>query len=313
MMTMSSKKEMRAEIVRNQHALKEQLADLYVKLKDDTLTVGQRERLDQAIRSIKRNLEPKTRAVCKHFGLPTDSELIRRGVVPALLAFVMGSLLGCVTKSTHTECDRQVNSQTRGAAEVAEKSIGKIRSEFQEGSDGWTMLGLGLSAIADIKANADQQEKIHGAPETTAAYSPDAARKARERSTKEHESGGLGGTLLAVGGVAVGVAGALAGMPWLSRMFPQLTGAIGKAAEVGRRIVAFARERFEEKGMPDAAKELLKVASEENADYGIQDFQKKKADALEEKLGLDLKVKLADPAPAPMPTPTPTPVDELKS
>lgn len=75
-------------------------------------------------------------------------------------------------------------------------------------------------------------------------------------------------------------------------MFPKLTGAIGRAAEVGTRIVAFTREKLEEKGMPEAAKELLKVAKEENADYGIQNFQKRRADALEEQLGMDLKVKL---------------------
>jgi hypothetical protein len=78
-MEMASNKEMREEIARNQHALKEKLADLYIQIKDDSLTEEQRGRLARAIREIKGNLEPKTRAVCRQFGIPTDSEILRMG------------------------------------------------------------------------------------------------------------------------------------------------------------------------------------------------------------------------------------------
>lgn len=84
-------------------------------------------------------------------------------VALAMMALAL-AVEGCVTKSSHTEGDRQVNAQTHGAAEAAESAMTEARAELAQGSRGWTMLGLGLQAIADVKANAAQQEKVHGPP-----------------------------------------------------------------------------------------------------------------------------------------------------
>ena len=74
---MSTQKKMREEIDENQRVMKERLVELYTKLKAGGLTDLERDQLARAINEIKQNLEPKTRAVCKHFGIPTDSEVMR--------------------------------------------------------------------------------------------------------------------------------------------------------------------------------------------------------------------------------------------
>ena len=74
---MSTQKKMRKEIDENQRAMKEKLVELYTKLRAGGLTDEERGKLGLAIDQIKQNLEPKTRAVCRHFGIPTDSEVMR--------------------------------------------------------------------------------------------------------------------------------------------------------------------------------------------------------------------------------------------
>jgi hypothetical protein len=74
-----SQEEIRREIAKNQETLKTQLADLYLKINSGDLSVEEKAKLDEAIRAIKKELEPKTRAVCKQFGIPTDSEVMRMG------------------------------------------------------------------------------------------------------------------------------------------------------------------------------------------------------------------------------------------
>lgn len=76
---MSTQKKIREEIDEVQLQLKARLVELYEKIKTGTLSQEESLKLETAILEIKRELEPKTRAVCKHFGLPTDSELIRLG------------------------------------------------------------------------------------------------------------------------------------------------------------------------------------------------------------------------------------------
>ena len=83
-------------------------------------------------------------------------------------------------------------------------------------------------------------------------------------------------------------------MPWLAGLFPVLAGKVGKLAEAGVKIIAFAREKAEKQGGSLEVKDLLQIAKEENVLAGVQKLATKKADALEEKLGLDFKVKLAD-------------------
>ena len=74
---MSTQKKIREEIDRNQQEMKARLVELYTKLKAGDLTDEERGKLAAAIQEIKGNLEPKTRAACRHFGIPTDSELMR--------------------------------------------------------------------------------------------------------------------------------------------------------------------------------------------------------------------------------------------
>ena len=74
---MSTQKKMREEIDKNQQELKGKMVELYTKLRSGDLTDEERNKLTLAINEIKSSLEPKTRAACKHFGIPTDSEVMR--------------------------------------------------------------------------------------------------------------------------------------------------------------------------------------------------------------------------------------------
>ena len=74
---MSTQKKMREEIDKNQQELKGKLVELYTKLRSGGLTDAERGKLTLAINEIKSRPEPKTRAACKHFGIPTDSEVMR--------------------------------------------------------------------------------------------------------------------------------------------------------------------------------------------------------------------------------------------
>ena len=221
--------------------------------------------------------------------------------LPTILALVLGGL-GCVTKSTHTEGDRQVNAQTRGAAEAVEKSVEQVRSTLPEGSEGWTMLGLGLRALSDVKANSDQQEQVHGAPKESKPYTAENAKAARERSTQEHSESGLTKILIGAGSVVATAVGAWFGMPWLAGIFPKLAGVWGKVGQTGIQIVTQLRKEAEAGGSI-TPKRILEVAKEYNVTAGVQDLVSKEATALEEKLGYTPTIKLDAPTTAPTPTP----------
>lgn len=79
---MSTQKKLRREIDETQVALKARLVELYGKIRSGELSEEEAAKLETAIREIKGELEPKTRAACKHFGIPTDSELLRAGRIP---------------------------------------------------------------------------------------------------------------------------------------------------------------------------------------------------------------------------------------
>lgn len=74
---MTSEKKIRDEILENQNALKKHLVELYEKIQSGSISDGEREQLESAVREIKEKLEPKTRTVCKRLGIPEDSDVIR--------------------------------------------------------------------------------------------------------------------------------------------------------------------------------------------------------------------------------------------
>jgi hypothetical protein len=232
-------------------------------------------------------------------------------ILIVLLGVVAGGAAGCVTSGTHTEGDRQVNTQTFGAAEVARSSMEEAQKALPEGSTGWTMLGVGIRAAVDIQKNAQQQEEVHGPPKEPKPYTAENAAAARDLSTKEHAESGLTKILVGAGGIVAGLAGAWFGMPWLAQFFPKLAGKWGVIGQTGIQIVTALRKKSEESGGRIGTKELLAIAKEYNVTAGVQDLVKKEASALEAKLGYTPTVKLEEPAAEPAaspPAPPPVPV-----
>lgn len=214
----------------------------------------------------------------------------------ALLALVALCCAGCVTKSTTTEGDREVLHQTAGAADVVQDKISEAVVKIEEGKpqEARSLLEIGARAGADIQANMKQQLEVHGPPEVVAPYSQEASAKARERSTAEHsESWGL--KVMAVVGPIVGVAATIAGMPWISNLFPALTGKIGQLAKAGLQTITAARAVAERNGGSIGVKDLLTIAKERNVTAGVQDLVVKEVASLEKKMGLDFKMKLVQP------------------
>jgi len=74
---MVSEKKMREEILSNQNALKQRLVELYEKIQNGGLSDEEKDRLEEAVRLIKAQLEPVTKTVCKRLGVPEDSDIIR--------------------------------------------------------------------------------------------------------------------------------------------------------------------------------------------------------------------------------------------
>jgi len=219
----------------------------------------------------------------------------------------LGAVGGCVTQSTVTEGDRQVLDQADKGGAVVDEKLAAAAAQLPEGSPARILLLEAAGVHAVVRENVQQQVAVHGPPETSQPFSAEASRAAREQSKKDHAGGKLLGTVLAVGGVLAGVAATLAGMPWLAQAFPVLTGKIGKLAATGTRIFAFVREKAEANGGQIGIREMLKIAKEENVLAGVQKLAVRSADKLEEKLGLDFKMKLEGPPPAPAPQPAAAP------
>lgn len=74
---MTSEKKMREEILGNQNALKAHLVELYEKIQRGGLSDEEKGLLEEAVRKIKEQLEPKTKTACKRLGIPEDAELMR--------------------------------------------------------------------------------------------------------------------------------------------------------------------------------------------------------------------------------------------
>jgi hypothetical protein len=225
-------------------------------------------------------------------------------VVVAILSIAL-FLVGCTTQSTTTDGDRGVLDQGRQAADVA---IAKVQealtlAAFVQGSPAQGALLFALVALRDTKLNFEQQIKVHGPPKKSLTYTPENAEAERNRSTESH----AGNTWFwPVAGVVVTIASFLLGMPWLSRLFPALTGVVGKVADTGIEIFTAARKKAEENGGSIDVKDLLAIAKEKNVLAGVQAIVAPKAKALEKKLGVEFTQNLKDPDP-PAPAPEPAP------
>lgn len=217
---------------------------------------------------------------------------MRKIILALCLAVTMA---GCVTKSTHTEGDREVNDQTRKAVEFAAERIDAALSALS-GSEQATPLAEASLAIKEARQNALQQAQVHGEPEKPAPFSPEASKAARERSTKEHTSGGWVGPVLTVLGAICGIAATCAGMPFLAPIFPALAGKLGKWATTGSQIITAVRAKAEEQGGSIHVQDILAIAKDKNVSAGIQGLVTKHVDAHEEAMGHDFKIDLASDA-----------------
>ncbi len=210
-------------------------------------------------------------------------------------AFLLVTLGGCVTKSSHTEGDREVNDQTMKAGEVVVAAAAQAADLIDAGrpAEAKSLLAQGAVAGAEIIKNAKQQEGVHGAAVAPApAFSPEASEKARQKSTDDHASGKWVPIAMGIAGAALSVAATLAGMPWLAQLFPALTGKIGKMAKTGVQIITAARAAGEANGGTLQVVDLLKIAKDKNVSAGIQDLVTKHVDAHEEAMGHDFEIKL---------------------
>jgi hypothetical protein len=220
-----------------------------------------------------------------------------------VLALAWGGSIGCVTSSTVTEGDRQVVDQARKANQAAIVDLEKAQDAATEGSETWTLIGLGLRKLADVERGAAHLQEVHGPPTEAKLYSEAEMTAAIAKSKEEHAQSPFSQILLGGLGVAAGIGGALLGMPWLSKLVPQLTGKVGELAKTGVEIITAARKKAEEDGGRISIKDLLSIAKEYNVSAGVDDLANKAATAYEEKLGFKPTVKLAEEPAAPAPAP----------
>jgi hypothetical protein len=221
----------------------------------------------------------------------------------AILALALGGQIGCVTKATTTDGDRQVEDQSRKALESAVSDIETVRATLTQGSDSWTMLGVGLAKVVDAQRGVTHLQAVHGPPAEPKVYSQANMDAAIAQSKKEHAGTPWGTIALGAASVAAGIAGTMLGMPWLSSLFPALAGKWKAAADTGVQIITALRKKAEEPGglKPKA---LLEIATEYSASApkGVDAYMKKEASAFEEKIGFTPTVKLEEPS-----TPTAAP------
>lgn len=224
----------------------------------------------------------------------------------AVLALAVGGAMGCVTASTVTDGDRQVVDQGRKGLEGAIEDLEKARAAATEGSESWTMIGLGISRLNDVKRGAAHLQEVHGPPKEPKPYSAENMTAAIAQSKEEHAASGLTNIVYGAGGVLVGIASAYFGMPWLAGIFPKLTGKTGELAKTGVEIFTSIRKKSEESGGSIGTRDMLKIAREFVVSAGVEKLVAKQATAFEEKLGYKPAVKLDEPAASALPAPAPT-------
>ncbi len=232
--------------------------------------------------------------------------------VVLVLALVCGG--GCVTQSSHTEGDREVQQQTQAAAEFIVAAMDEASAFINANKCAEAKASLQKATVAanDVVLNMKQQQGVHGPPENKPPYSPENSDKARKKSDGDHESGKWVKPVLGILAAVGGVAATLAGMPWLAQLFPVLTGKIGKMAKAGVAIVNTVRDKAEKNGGSIDVKTVMEIAQDKNVSAGIQDLVKKEAHKHEEAMGMNLTsletMKEADDTGAPVATPPDAPV-----
>jgi len=164
------------------------------------------------------------------------------------------ALGGCVTNSTVTEGDREVNHQTLGAAIETLTLLDSLR-----GIPGIPVesVAAAYAAVEQVKLNAEHLQGVHGAPQEPKPYSAENAAAAREKSTQEHAQTGWQGIAagaLGVLGFALGFmrfGGPIAqALPWIgpkaavviAKAQKWLAGSTGKALDEATATVAQARK-----------------------------------------------------------------------
>lgn len=232
---------------------------------------------------------------------------MRRFLAITFLVLGAGGAIGCVTKSTTTDGDRQVEDQARKANAIAAEKVQQVRATLAQGSQGWTMLGIGLAALEDVEAGLAQLQTVHGPPANPVPGSRENMNAAIAQSKKDHAGFPWGDVAYVAGGTAVGLLGAWLGMPWLSRLFPSRTGVVGKAAETGAQMITAFRKEAEEDG-PLGPKRILEIAKEyaASAPPGAGELLNRIATTFEEKLGYKPAVKLKESTAPATAAPAPT-------
>lgn len=218
-----------------------------------------------------------------------------------LMVLAIFTCSGCVTQSSHTEGDREVNDQTMKAGEVVVGAAAGAQAAIEAGDLKKARSLMAQAAIAgtEIVKNAKQQEGVHGAAENPApVFSPENSEKARQKSSDDHASGKWVGPTLTVLGALGGIAAAVCGMPWLAQLFPALTGKIGKMAKAYIETTNSVRAVAEANDGQVDLKTFLEIAKDKNVSHGIQDIVALHAHAHEEAAGMNLtglnEIKMAD-------------------
>ncbi len=199
--------------------------------------------------------------------------------------------VSCSSKDKVTEGDRLLEGHN---TEISTLTLSVLES-VKEVAGAAEAVGVVIKLQTDALSNSKRLQENHGPAKNPTPYRPEKSANAREQSKKEHESTDWLGIALKILTVAASVGATLAGMPWLSNRFPSLTGQIGKWAKTSGNIITFVREKAEANGGTIDVNGILKIAKDENLLAGVQEIAKKHAADLEEKLGLDLKMKLEKP------------------
>ena len=228
----------------------------------------------------------------------------------AALAFLAIFISGCVTQSTVTDGDRQVLDQSRKGTAIA---IEKVTAAAATAGDEVTKAKLSETkeTLLIVQSNLDQQLKVHGGPEKPMEFSKQNSDLSKKQSDQEHAGLPWGKILIGVGSAAAGIAGAFFGMPWLSSVFPALTGKIGKALSAVVQATTKARQEAEANGGTLHVKDLLNIHKDEQVRAGVRDLVSDMAKGVEEKFGIEHTIDLVDgdgiAAAVPRPNPVPAP------
>jgi hypothetical protein len=164
------------------------------------------------------------------------------------------ALGGCVTNSTVTEGDREVNHQTLGAAVLTLDLMDSLRGVPGIPAE---VVAAAYAAVEQVKLNAEHLQGVHGAPQEPKPFTSENAAAARQKSTEEHaQSGwkGIAAGALGVLGFALGFmryGGPIAqALPWIgpkaavviAKAQKWLAGSTGKALDEAVATVAVARK-----------------------------------------------------------------------